>query len=80
MPDQNPAAKPKRRQFSAEYKLSILERYERITEEGGKGAFLRREGLYSSHIVEWQRAREVGSLSGLTQKHRKKCTDPEQRA
>lgn len=77
MPDQNPAPKPKRRQFSAEYKLSILEQYERITEEGGKGAFLRREGLYSSHIVEWQRAREVGALSGLTQKHRKKRTDAE---
>jgi len=77
MPDDNPAAKPKRRQFSAEYKLSILEQYERITEEGGKGAFLRREGLYSSHIVEWQRAREVGALSGLAQKHRKKRTDAE---
>ena len=72
MHDHDPAAKPKRRRFSAEYKLSVLERYEGITEEGGKGAFLRKEGLYTSHIVEWQRAREAGALSGLTQKHRKK--------
>jgi transposase len=68
----DPAPKPKRRRFSAEYKLSVLEEYERMTEDGGKGAMLRREGLYSSHIVEWQRAREVGALSGLTPKHRKK--------
>ena len=73
MPEDNPAARPKRRQFSADYKLAILEEYERITEDGGKGALLRREGLYSSHIVEWQRAREVGALVGLTApKHRKK--------
>src|SRR5271157_1902827 len=72
VPEDNPAARPKRRQFSADYKLAILEEYERITEDGGKGALLRREGLYSSHIVEWQRARDVGALSGLAPKHRKK--------
>jgi transposase len=72
VPEDNPAARPKRRQFSADYKLAILEEYEAITEDGGKGALLRREGLYSSHIVEWQRAREVGALSGLAPKHRKK--------
>ena len=72
VPEDNPAARPKRRQFSADYKLAILEEYERITEDGGKGALLRREGLYTSHIVEWQRARDVGALSGLASKHRKK--------
>src|SRR5271157_2816186 len=70
--EDNPAARPKRRQFSADYKLAILEEYEQITEDGGKGALLRREGLYSSHIVEWQRAREVGALSALAPKHRKR--------
>lgn len=72
VPDDDPAAKPKRRRFSADYKLATVEEYERITDSGGKGALLRREGLYSSHIVEWQRAREVGALSGLAPKHRKK--------
>ena len=74
VPDDDLAPKSKSRRFGAEYKLSILEEYERITEEGGKGALLRREGLYLSHIVEWQRAREAGSLSGLTPEHRKKRT------
>lgn len=72
VPNDDPAAKPKRRRFSAGYKLAILEEYERITDQGGKGALLRREGLYSSHIVEWQRAREVGALAGLAPRHRKK--------
>ena len=43
-----------------------------VATDRGKGALLRREGLYSSHIVEWQRARDVGALTGLAPKHRKK--------
>lgn len=62
--DHDPPAKPVRRQFSPAYKLSILEEYERLTDPGEKGALLRREGLYSSHIVDWRRAREAGTLSG----------------
>ncbi len=65
----DPAAKPTRRTFSAEYKLAILDEYERLP-EGEKGSLLRREGLYSSHIVEWRRAREVGALKELTSKAR----------
>ena len=34
------------------------------------GALLRREGLYSSHLVEWRRLREAGELSGLAPKRR----------
>src|SRR5947209_15898666 len=60
--DEDPAPKPTRRQFSAAYKLSILEEYEQLSDPGTKGALLRREGLYTSHIVEWRRAREAGSL------------------
>jgi hypothetical protein len=33
--------------------------------DGQKGAVLRREGLYSSHIIEWRRARDAGALAGL---------------
>jgi transposase len=75
--DDDPAARPVRRKFSAEYKLAILEEYDRTTDPGAKGAILRREGLYSSHIVEWRRAREVGAISGLAPKHRNKRTDAE---
>ena len=42
-----------------------------LTDPGAKGALLRREGLYSSHIVEWRRAREVGALAGLEPKPRR---------
>ena len=67
----DPAAKPTRRRFSAAYKLAILEEYERCSESGERGALLRREGLYSSHIVEWRRAKEVGALAGLAPKIRR---------
>src|SRR6266542_4433587 len=70
--DDDPAAKPTRRRFSAEYKLAILDEYERLTDPGAKGALLRREGLYSSHIVEWRRAREVGALRELAPKSRRR--------
>ena len=74
----DPAAKPTRRRFSAEYKLSILEEYGRLSDPGAKGALLRREGLYSSHIVEWRRARDVGALSELAPKNRPEKRSPEQ--
>jgi len=73
----DPAAKPARRRFTEQYKLAILDEYDRLTDPGAKGALLRREGLYSSHIVEWRRAREVGALAGLATKHRKKRSDAE---
>src|SRR4051794_34823114 len=74
----DPAAKPTRRRFSAEYKLGILDEYERLTDPGAKGALLRREGLYSSHIVEWRRARDVGALKELAPKARPAKRTPEQ--
>jgi len=54
--------RPRRRRFTADYKLAILADYDRLSGAGEKGALLRREGLYSSHIVEWRRAREAGML------------------
>lgn len=47
---------PKRRMFTADYKLAMIAEYDAATEPGTKGALLRREGLYSSHIIEWWRA------------------------
>src|SRR5215470_13923458 len=29
---------------------------------GERGALLRREGLYHSHIIEWRKARDAGTL------------------
>ena len=57
--------RPRRRSFSAEYKLAIVAEYDACAGDGDKGALLRREGLYSSHIVEWRRARDNAARSGL---------------
>lgn len=70
-PDPEVPAKPKRRRFTAEYKLRILEEIDRAG-PGGGGAVLRREGLYSSHLTEWRRARRDGSLQALSRKRGRK--------
>ncbi len=58
------ADRPKRRTFSAEYKAAILAEYD-AAERGERGEILRREGLYSSHVVEWRRAAEAGASTAL---------------
>jgi transposase len=54
------SSKPERRRFSAEYKLKILQEADACSRRGDLGALLRREGLYSSHLVTWRRARDAG--------------------
>jgi transposase len=54
-----------RRTYSAQYKLRILAEYER-RDRDGKGALLRREGLYTSLISEWRKQRDHGALQALT--------------
>src|SRR5919205_1081908 len=56
------SAQTKRRRFTAEYKLKIVREADACTKPGELGALLRREGLYSSHLVDWRRARERGEL------------------
>jgi hypothetical protein len=51
------------RRYSAKYQAQILEEYERL-DKAGKGALLRREGLYTSLISEWLRRRDRGALEG----------------
>ncbi len=62
-------AKAKRRRFTAEFKRRILKEAD-ACDRGELGALLRREGLYSSHLVEWRRARDAGELAGLTPRKR----------
>jgi transposase-like protein len=64
MPDPEVPERPVRRRFSAQYKLDILAQID-AAEPGGIGAILRREGLYSSHLVDWRRARDRGALEAL---------------
>ena len=54
------AGQPKRRTFTAEYKRRILDEYENAG-PGERGALLRREGLYSSHISDWRRSLDAAA-------------------
>jgi transposase-like protein len=65
----DPAARPRRRSFTAEYKEAILDEYDALASGSTeRGALLRREGLYTSHIAEWRKAREAGAREGLAPK------------
>jgi transposase len=56
------SSQPKRRTFTAAYKMAVIEKYDAATEPGAKGALLRGEGLYDSHISYWRKARDSGAL------------------
>jgi transposase-like protein len=74
-PDPEVPERARRRTFTAKYKLEVLAAYD-AADPGEKGAILRREGLYSSHIVDWRRARDAGALAGLTQPRGRRRPDP----
>lgn len=69
-PEVQVKAKKRRRRFTAAQKLAILKQADACTKPGELGALLRREGLYSSHISDWRRARERGELQGLEPRKR----------
>ena len=69
-PDPEVVAKPKRRRFTAEYRLRIVEEADQCTQPGDVGRLLRREGLYSSHLTKWREAHRSGALHGLRSKKR----------
>jgi len=62
------AGRPRRRAFTADYKMRILTQYEQLDDPRERGALLRREGLYTSHISEWRKARDKGAAGGLAEK------------
>ena len=68
----------RRRTFTAAYKFKMLAEYE-AAEPGRRGEVLRREGLYSSHLVEWRRARDAGALAGLAATRGRPPADPVER-
>jgi transposase len=69
----DPAARPVRRSFSAEYKAEILAEYDSHPKGSPeRGAILRREALYSSHISEWRKQAEAGAREGLAAKSKKR--------
>ncbi|GIE83510.1 hypothetical protein Aph02nite_94600 [Actinoplanes philippinensis] len=62
----DPDARPQRRTFTAEFKARILDEYESAPDSAARGAILRRERLYGSHILDWRKARDAGATAGLT--------------
>jgi transposase len=74
-PDPEVPERARRRTFTAQYKQKVLAAYE-AAPDGEKGAILRREGLYSSLITEWRRARDAGALAGLKQPQGRPAADP----
>jgi len=76
VPDPELVERPKRRRFTAEYKLAILREAEACQRPGEVGALLRREGLYSSLLSEWRKQRDAGSLQALGRPRGRKPADP----
>jgi transposase len=76
LPDPEVRPKAKHRHFTAEYKKRILDEADACTSPTQRGALVRREGLYSSHLTMWRRQRAQGILDGLAPKKRGVKADP----
>ena len=63
-----PSARPTRRRFTVDQKLRILAAYEAAKTSEARGAVLRREGIYSSHIALWRQKRDSGGKAALDRK------------
>ena len=75
-PDPEVRPKAKHRHFTAEYKKRILDEADACTTPTQRGALVRREGLYSSHLTTWRRQRAQGVLDGLAPKKRGPKVNP----
>jgi transposase len=76
-PDPEVLEKKARRQYTARYKLRILEEVDACSNAEQIGSVLRREGLYRSNIRTWRRQREKGTLEGLSPRKRgRKAKEP----
>jgi transposase len=76
VPDPEVLERPHRRRFTAAYKLRIVQEADAAVEFRQVGALLRREGLYSSQLTTWRRARDAGALGALGQPRGRKPADP----
>jgi transposase len=64
VPDPEVPARARSRSYSAAYKARVLDEYESL-DKAGKGALLRREGLYTSLISAWRIQRDQGARAAL---------------
>lgn len=75
VPDPEVPAKARTRSWSAAHKARILAEYE-LLDKAGKGALLRREGIYSSLISAWRLQRDQGALQALAKPAGRPPMDP----
>jgi transposase len=75
-PDPELVERPKRRTYTAAYKLNVLREVEGCTKSGEIGALLRREGLYTSHLSAWRKQRDAGALQALSKPRGRPKPDP----
>ena len=75
-PDPEMVERPKRRRFTAEYKLRILQAADACSKPGEIGALLRREGLYTSHLSDWRRQRDEGAVAALERPRGRRRPNP----
>jgi transposase len=67
-------ARPKRRTFTAAYKARILAEFDALPEGSPeRGALMRRERLYHSHIEHWRHQQEAGTLPATSGKPGKRA-------
>lgn len=69
-PDPEVQEKPQRRTFTVAYKLKILDAADNCSNAEERGALIRREGLYHSHLSTWRKQREAGQIAGLSPRKR----------
>ncbi len=75
-PDPELVERPRRRKFSAKYKLRVVREADGCSKPGEIGALLRREGLYSSHLSVWRKQRDAGALVALAKPRGRPAPDP----
>lgn len=69
----DPAAKPVRRTYTAEYRARVLAEYE-AAPHGEKSAVLRREGIYQTLVAEWAKARDAAAAGQTYRRDRRPRT------
>jgi transposase-like protein len=78
IPDPQVRERATTRRYTAAYKTRILEEYDQL-DKAGKGALMRREGLYSSLISSWRTARDHGAAEALARPVGRPKGDPRDR-
>jgi transposase len=75
-PETEVSEKARRRRFTAEYKARVVREADACKQPGEIGALLRREGLYSSHLVSWREQARRGELAALAPQKRGPKPEP----